>query len=147
MKTSKRISLLLSACSLLTILYSAIIFPACKKSPPAGIIVHDTVHVVKYDTIKLTCDTTVYSYSGAVSYIMNANCATVGCHNTAGAVYSGGYDLSNYAGVDTAVKRGRLLGCINQIKGFSAMPKAGGMLPPCEITVIKKWVNAGAPNN
>jgi hypothetical protein len=42
---------------------------------------------------------------------------------------------------------GKFWGSINHLPGFSAMPKNGTMLSPCEIGQVKRWIAAGAPNN
>ena len=90
------------------------------------------------------CNTTAVTYSGDVSKIMNQSCTMSSCHNVAAA---GGYDLSGYAGVKTAVDAGRLIGAITHASGFSPMPKNAGKLSACSIDQITAWVNAGAPNN
>ncbi|MBK7886356.1 MAG: hypothetical protein IPJ86_03360 [Bacteroidetes bacterium] len=59
----------------------------------------------------------------------------------------GGVDLSNYAGVSGAAFDGSLLGSVEHAAGWDAMPKNSARLPDCEIIQIRKWVNAGAPNN
>ncbi|MDE3212821.1 MAG: hypothetical protein KGM98_06270 [Bacteroidota bacterium] len=88
------------------------------------------------------CDTTVFTYSGAVSVIMSTYC--VGCHNPNS--LGGGIDLSTYSGVASAAS-GRLMGAINQLSGYYAMPLGGNKLPACQITQIQKWINAGMLNN
>jgi mono/diheme cytochrome c family protein len=88
------------------------------------------------------CDSSVYTYSGAVSKIMSTYC--VGCHNSAS--LGGGIDLSAYASVKTAAL-GRMMGSINQLAGYSAMPKGGNKLSDCQIAQIQKWIQAGTLNN
>jgi cytochrome c553 len=89
------------------------------------------------------CDTTLYSYSGKIQPLMTTWC--VGCHNASNT--GGGYDLSSYAGVVTAITDTRLLGTINHSAGFSAMPKNTSKLSDCDVNAVVKWVNAGYPNN
>lgn len=74
---------------------------------------------------------------------MQNNCT--GCHNPAS--LGGGIDLSTYTTVKASVTSGRLWGTINWTAGFSAMPKGGNKMPACQITQIKKWIDAGALNN
>lgn len=90
-----------------------------------------------------SCDTSLFTYSGAVSAILSKNC--VGCHT--GANGGGGIDLSTYSGVQVVALNGHLVGTITHAPGFSPMPKGGAMLSDCNITQIEKWVAAGAPNN
>jgi hypothetical protein len=40
-----------------------------------------------------------------------------------------------------------LYGVISHSPGYRYMPKYGPKLPDCEIAGIKKWIDAGAPNN
>ena len=68
----------------------------------------------------------------------------VGCHNSAAA--SGG-SLNDYTSVMQAAVNGRMIGDVSHLSGYNAMPLGGTMLEDCQITQIKKWVAAGAPNN
>lgn len=89
------------------------------------------------------CDTTDFKYSTAIKTLMQNKC--VGCHNTASA--GGNIDLSSYAGVKASAVSGRLYGSVSWAAGFSAMPKGSVKMPDCEIRQIKKWIDAGTPNN
>ena len=88
------------------------------------------------------CDTSLFTYSGAVQPIMQNNCT--GCHNSASAA---GGSLADYSSVMNAAVNGRLIGDIKHLTGYNAMPLGGAMLQDCQITQIEKWVLAGAPNN
>jgi hypothetical protein len=55
--------------------------------------------------------------------------------------------LANYAGILAQANNGKLLGTINHLSGYSAMPKNQPQMSACERTVIQKWVQAGANNN
>ena len=88
------------------------------------------------------CDSSIFTYSGAVSVIMNTYC--VGCHNSAS--LGGGIDLSSYTAVKAAAL-GRMMGSINHLAGYSAMPKGGNKLSDCQIAQIQKWIQAGTLNN
>jgi hypothetical protein len=91
----------------------------------------------------MSCDTTIYTYSGAVSHTIQNYC--VGCHNGGSA---GNYiSLLSYSDVITQVNNGKLWGAINHLNGFFPMPQNGTALDDCRITTIKKWITAGAPNN
>lgn len=89
------------------------------------------------------CDTTNVTWTNTIRPIIQAKCQ--GCHQ--GGSPGGGVDLSNYAGVSGAAFSGELVGTIDHLPGFSAMPKNSPKLPDCDIAKIKIWVNAGAPNN
>lgn len=89
------------------------------------------------------CDTATFTFSGAVSPMMNTYCK--GCHNPAS--LGGGVDLSTYAGIKASALTGKLLASIQHASGVSAMPKGGNMLSSCQITQVQKWINAGTLNN
>jgi hypothetical protein len=89
------------------------------------------------------CDSNSFTYTNAVKLIISNKCQ--GCHS--GTSPQGGIDLSTYNGVKAKVTDGRLWGAVNHQAGFSAMPKNGARLSDCEITQIRKWMEAGALNN
>lgn len=89
------------------------------------------------------CDSVNFSYTGRISAIMQSWCT--GCHNSGNK--SGGFDLSDYAGLIKAIPGNRLLGCIKQTPGFPAMPQTGQPISSCEINAIEKWIDGGYPNN
>lgn len=89
------------------------------------------------------CDTSLFTYSGAVAPIISTNCK--GCHNPAS--LGGGVDLSTYNGVKVVALNGRLTGSINHAPGYIAMPQGSNKLQTCQIRQIEKWVQAGANNN
>lgn len=89
------------------------------------------------------CDTTNMSFANDIFPILQTKC--VGCHS--GGNPGGGINLSNFAGISAVAANGRLLGSIQRQVGYSAMPKGGTPMPPCEVSKIAAWVQAGAPNN
>lgn len=89
------------------------------------------------------CDTTsTQSYTTHITPILVNNCYS--CHS--GSNPSDGVSLDNYAGVAQVAASGRLVGAIYHQQGFTAMPN-GLQLDSCYMKQIKKWVDAGAPNN
>jgi len=91
-----------------------------------------------------SCDSSAaVTYGQQVRSIIAANCT--GCH--CGTSPQAGINLSTYAGLNVKVDDGRFWGAINHLPGYSAMPKNGTQLSECERTQIKKWIDAGAPNN
>lgn len=90
------------------------------------------------------CDTAgTITYANNIKTIMENRCSVnnPACHNSNG---SGGYDLSNLAGVESAIADGRFLGSIKHEQGYSPMPKnAGRTIDDCEIIQIEKWMNTG----
>ncbi|MEO7263344.1 MAG: c-type cytochrome domain-containing protein [Ferruginibacter sp.] len=90
-----------------------------------------------------TCDTTQFKYGANISVILSTNCT--GCHG--GTAPSAGINLTNYPGVKNQVTNGRLLGAVTHSPGYSPMPKNAAKLNECQLTQIRKWINAGALNN
>ncbi len=89
-----------------------------------------------------TCDTNRYTYSGTIAPMMQTYCT--GCHNSASAP---GGSLMDYSSVKNAAVNGNLIGDIAHLPGFNAMPQGGNKLLDCQVTQMKKWVAAGAPDN
>jgi hypothetical protein len=92
------------------------------------------------------CDTSAVKFSTTIQPILNTHCAYVGCH-TGSAYTGGGIDLSTYAGVKKKISDNALLGAIQHDAGYEPMPKNSGKLPECQISLIRTWAIAGAPNN
>lgn len=90
------------------------------------------------------CDTTNFSYSAGVAPILSKWCA--GCHATANA---GNLNVSliDYNSVKAEALNTRLMGSINQLPGYSPMPKNIGKISDCDIRILQKWIGAGCPNN
>lgn len=96
-----------------------------------------------YKYMQAGCDTSAVAYSNQVSRILTNNCTS--CHG--GSSPSAGIALDYYAGVKATVNNGTLMGSINQLSGYSPMPKGGSKLNPCDIRIFEIWINSGAPNN
>jgi uncharacterized membrane protein len=98
----------------------------------------------KNTSCEQSCDAlAAVTYSQQVRSVITSKCA--GCHG--GTSPQGGINLTTYAGLKAKVDDGRLWGAINHLTGFSSMPKNGSKLSDCELVQIKKWIDAGAPNN
>ena len=97
-----------------------------------------------YPQINSACDTTNVTFAAKVTPILNSYC--ISCHGTSVAsAYGGGIKLEAYT--DVKVNLARVYGAINQLSGYSAMPKGGGKLSDCKIKIIKIWQDKGALNN
>ena len=89
------------------------------------------------------CDSSSFTYSGNVKPILQTHC--LGCHS--GIAIDGGFiPLDTYDGVREMVNGNFLLPAIYQT-GAYPMPKNGAKISDCKITIIRKWIEAGAPNN
>jgi len=89
------------------------------------------------------CDTTNVTFSASVWPVMETNCT--GCHS--GGSPSGGVSITNYDQLVTLANDGRLLGTIEQLSGYAAMPPNGSKLGDCDIATIEIWINNGTPND
>lgn len=89
------------------------------------------------------CDSTRFGYSAVIRPLLNNKCQ--GCHN--GPSASGGIDLTTHGNVLLRVQDGKLWGAVNHMPGYSPMPKNSPKLSACELSQIRKWIDAGAPNN
>lgn len=85
------------------------------------------------------CDTSVFSYSARIQPILQANCQSSSCHGPSGA----NGELITYAQVKAVVDDGSFR---NAVIVTRAMPD-GGALTNCELDLIEKWLDAGAPND
>lgn len=82
------------------------------------------------------------TYSGSIAAIINAKCATSGCHVPAG---SGNGDFTSYAGLFAKVTSGSVN---NRLFVTQDMPpNASPDLTAAELATIRCWLDAGAPNN
>lgn len=114
----------------------------------AGAIMLVSLDSCYYDKADLlypdsACDTSAVKYSTTVLPVLTSSC--VSCHG--GSAPSAGISLDNYAGVKMQVDNGRLWGAVSHSPSYSPMPKNGSKLNTCSLQKIRKWIDAGAPNN
>jgi uncharacterized membrane protein len=91
------------------------------------------------------CDTTQFAYTADIKPILALRCN--GCH---GAVSpSGNLNYTTYAGVKASVNDGKFWASIVHASGVKPMPYPVGsaLIPDCDRIKIKKWIDAGAPEN
>ncbi len=94
----------------------------------------------------VACDTTKFTFAAAIVPILSTYCYS--CHASSAAASSGsGIVLDTYSGVVAQAQNGKLISDIDHSAGADFMPLGGYKLPDCQITQIKKWIEAGAPNN
>lgn len=99
---------------------------------------------VEEELYGLNCNTGNVTYSSTITGILN-NYGCLGCH--AGGNPSGGVNLDNYGSVRARVTDGRLFGAISHATGFKPMPDGAPKMSPCDISKVKAWIDAGAPDN
>ncbi len=99
--------------------------------------------------LSANCDTTVtMSYATHIAPIMSASCGSKNnsCHNASSA--GGGFILADYAGVKNCVESGLFISSIIWDGNAAQMPKnSSAQIDACSIAKIRKWVDAGSPNN
>jgi hypothetical protein len=118
----------------LVILVSVLIFTACT---------YNKAELLNPPTTG-GCDTSAtISYTAKVLPILNTKCYS--CHIGAGA--GGGIIMGTHASDKVIAVNGLLYGSINHSPGFSKMPKNEPKMSVCDIAIIKKWIDAGSPNN
>jgi hypothetical protein len=99
---------------------------------------------VKKDVVQAPCNLpATVSYATNIVPILQTNC--YGCHSNASNLT--GILLDNYNTLKSYASSGTLYGVISHSAGFRAMPDGGSKLDDCTISTIKKWIDAGAPNN
>jgi hypothetical protein len=91
------------------------------------------------------CITAGVTYTNFVAGIMNAQCATSGCHAAANA--AAGINLSTYAATKTyaTASKAAYLGSMRHASGYSNMPKGASQLPVCTVNKIEAWITDGMP--
>jgi mono/diheme cytochrome c family protein len=90
----------------------------------------------------MPCDTVNITYTSTIWPIIQDNCK--GCHT--GASAGGGVQLIDYNTIKSAGQSGKLYGSITHSTGFAPMPKNGAMLPDCNLTQMRKWIEKGMPS-
>ena len=91
----------------------------------------------------ITCDTAGVTYSGKVLSIIQTNCYV--CHGSGSTL--GNVNLDGYSNLKTYADNGKLVGVIEHQNGFSPMPQGVSKLADCDISIIKKWISDGTPDN
>ncbi len=97
----------------------------------------------KNNSCTAACDTTKFTYTAVINPMMKRYC--VGCH-TGATAGNKNVDLSTYAGVHAAAISGQLYKSVAHLAGAVAMPPSGTSLSTCEVTQVRKWIEAGALN-
>ena len=107
-----------------------------------------TINSCYYDKAEIlyppsNCDTAAVTYSRSILPILGANCNS--CHG--GTLPADGIDLTMYSVVKAQVDNGKLWGAVSNAPGYKPMPRNSDKLSDCNLSKIKLWILAGAPNN
>jgi hypothetical protein len=90
------------------------------------------------------CDTaSTVLYSLNVRPVLEQQCYS--CHS--GSSPSGGIAMGTHSTDKAIAVNGKLYGSINHSSGYSAMPQGQAKMDACTISIIKKWIDAGSPDN
>jgi hypothetical protein len=82
------------------------------------------------------------TYTSDIKSILDARCASSGCHN--GASSAAGVVLDNYNDVVSESKKNKFMGSIRHSSGYNPMP-VGGKLDDVSIKKIACWIQNGRP--
>lgn len=89
------------------------------------------------------CAGTAPKYTTDIKSILDANCATSGCHNAT--TKASGHDYSSYSQAVAHSGHSEFLGSIQHKSGFDPMPLGGNKLSDAQIKLISCWVQNGTP--
>ena len=101
---------------------------------------YDKAEILYPDTV---CDTAAVKYSSTIAPVLSSFCNS--CHS--GTTPSAGIKLDAYNDVAIQAANGRLWGAVSHATSYSAMPENAAKLNTCNLAKIKKWLDAGYPNN
>jgi hypothetical protein len=90
-----------------------------------------------------TCDTVNFTFRRQIGPLINKYCT--GCHF--GSYNSGNVLLTNYVQIKAMADSNKLYQSVTATEGVRKMPTGVVTMQPCEIIQIRKWIEAGAPNN
>lgn len=88
------------------------------------------------------CNTEFVSFSSDISTIISNNCTS--CHS--GAEPKAGIRLSNFSEIAAIASSGQMMNVLTASGGAPQMPPSG-VMSPCNIDKINKWIEDGTPNN
>lgn len=91
----------------------------------------------------LLCDTVNVTFSAQIAPFFANKCE--GCHS--GGNSSAGLTLVTYDQISASALDGSLWNSVNGTGGFTLMPYNGTPLSDCELVMLDKWIQNGAPND
>jgi hypothetical protein len=83
------------------------------------------------------------TYNGEIKAILNASCATQGCHSASS--NAAGRNYSTYSAAKSNASSDAFLGSIQHLSGYSAMPKGASKLSDANIKLLSCWKQNGFP--
>lgn len=101
---------------------------SCKKSSTA----------TTYDCTGITP-----TYTNNVKAIMDANCATSGCHSAGSK--AAGKDFSSFNATSSNASSNSFMGSMQHLSGYSSMPKGASKLSDADLQTLYCWIQNGKP--
>ncbi|MBK9103921.1 MAG: hypothetical protein IPL92_04985 [Saprospiraceae bacterium] len=83
------------------------------------------------------------TYNLDIKFILNASCATSGCHDAAS--QQNNINLSAYGPASSESHNDRFLGSIQHKRGYKQMPQDAAKLSQEKIDLLTCWVQNGSP--
>ena len=114
---------MVSASLVLIVFYAA----SCKKKK-----------ITTYD-----CTGVTPTYTADVKTILDAHCASSGCHSASS--HAKGIDLSSYTAAKNESGNDNFMGSIQHASGYNAMPQGASQLDDATIKTLSCWVQNGSP--
>jgi hypothetical protein len=120
--------------------------------PPFAALTNEQIDIIEswimQGALNLSCDDVGcnegdVTYSGDIKPLIENRCR--GCHN--GLDASGGVELATYDDVQSLALSGSMISVLTDESGFVAMPFNAFPMPDCQIGMIQKWIDNGAPND
>ena len=91
-----------------------------------------------------TCETpALVSYSQHIQPLVSRNCLS--CHSAA--LRTENVNLEDFTELKQRAASGQLMGVVTHAPGYPQMPSGGAKLSACDIALLQKWVDSGAPQN
>jgi len=94
-----------------------------------------------YPSLNSSCDTANVTYTGKIVLIMSNSC--ISCHLTA---TPDNYNIRLTTYSDVKANAAAIAGSIKQTGTYKPMPKNGGKINACSITIFDIWIKNGTPN-
>lgn len=101
------------------------VFAACKKD-----------EIETYDCTGLTP-----TYTVDVKPLLDANCATSGCHDASST--ANGLDYSTYETTKSGASSDAFMGSMQHLSGYDDMPRNGDKLSDTQLQTISCWIENG----
>jgi uncharacterized membrane protein len=95
------------------------------------------------ECLEENCDTTIYTFSGAIWPTIQNKC--LGCHS--GSNPGAGIMLTNHQEIAAVAAEPRFMGALTHTAPYKPMPQTGNQLSDCKITQFNKWIADGMLDN